>query len=345
MQYRQLGASGLMVSELSLGTMTFGGEMHFKAMGNIQADEARRLVDLCFDAGMNLFDTADMYSAGKSEEVLAAALAGRRDRAIIATKAFARTGTGVHDVGLSRQHLITACEASLRRLKTDYIDLYQVHSFDCLTPVEETLRALDDLVRSGKVRYIGSSNHAGWQLMKALATSDRNGLARYIGQQINYSLLARDAENELMPLGLDQGVGILVWSPLQFGLLSGKFRRGAPKPEQSRLNELDEPGNIDHEQLYRIVDVLDGIARERSATVPQIALNWLLRKPCVANVIIGVRNEAQLKDLLATTNFALSADEVARLDEVSARPEPYPHWHQHKYGAERNPRLPAMRSQ
>jgi aryl-alcohol dehydrogenase-like predicted oxidoreductase len=248
----------------------------------------------------------------------------------------------VHDVGLSRQHLVAACEASLRRLKTDYIDLYQVHSFDCFTPVEETLRALDDLVRAGKVRYIGCSNHAGWQLVKALATSERRGLARYIGQQINYSLVARDAENELLPLGLDQGVGVLVWSPLQFGLLSGKFRRNAPRPDQSRLNQLDQPGTIDLELVYRVVDALDAIARERGATVPQIALNWLLRKPCVTNVILGVRNEAQLRDVLAAANFKLSDDEVRRLDEVSARPEPYPYWHQHKYGAERNPPLPSI---
>ncbi len=342
MQYRQLGESGLFVSELGLGTMTFGGELHFKAMGNVQADEARRLLDICFEAGMNFFDTADAYSAGRSEEVLAAALEGRRDQAVIATKAFARMGPGVHDVGLSRQHLVAACEASLRRLKTDYIDLYQVHSFDSLTPMEETLRTLDDLIRAGKVRYVGCSNHAGWHLMKALATSDRCGLARYVGQQINYSLVARDAEHELIPLGLDQGVGVLVWSPLQFGLLSGKFRRNVPAPQQSRLNELDQPGTIDREQLYRIVDVLDPIARERGNTVPQVALNWLLRKPCVANVILGVRNEAQLHDLLGATSFTLSVEEVGRLDQVSARPEPYPYWHQHKYGAERNPPLPSV---
>jgi aryl-alcohol dehydrogenase-like predicted oxidoreductase len=211
-----------------------------------------------------------------------------------------------------------------------------------LTPVEETLRALDDLVRAGKVRYIGCSNHAGWHLMKALATSDRCGLARYVGQQINYSLVARDAEHELIPLGLDQGVGVLVWSPLQFGLLSGKFRRNIPAPQQSRLNELDQPGTIDHEQLYRIVDVLDAIAKERGKTVPQVALNWLLRKPCVANVILGVRNETQLHDLLGATSFALTVEEVGRLDQVSVRPEPYPYWHQHKYGAERNPPLPSV---
>ena len=337
MEYRLLGASGLEVSVLSFGTMTLGGEGRFAAMGNVQANEARRLVEICMDAGVNLFDTADIYSLGKSEEVLGKALGADRKDIVLATKAFVRMETGINKSGLSRRHLIEACEASLRRLGTDYIDLYQAHNFDSLTPLEETLRAFDDLIRSGKVRYIGCSNYSGWHLMKALGTSERLGIARYISQQINYSLLARDAEHELVPAGLDQKVGIMCWSPLQFGLLSGKFRRGGEKPTESRLNSLDAPGTIDQERLYRIVDSLTEIAGQRGVSVAQVALNWVTRKPGVDTVIIGARNEQQLRDNLNAANWTLSEAEVTTLDESSAIPLPYPSWHQQKFAGDRNP--------
>ena len=260
MEYRLLGASGLQVSVLSFGTMTLGGEGRFAAMGTVQAEEARRQVEICIEAGVNLFDTADIYSFGKSEEVLGEALGARRKDIVLATKCFVSLEPGTNKSGLSRRHILEACEASLRRLGTDYIDLYQAHNFDALTPLDETLRAFEDLVRSGKVRYFGCSNYSGWQLMKALSISDRLGIPRYISQQINYSLLARDAEHELVPAGVDQRTGIMAWSPLQFGLLSGKFRRGQTKPAESRLNSVDAPGTIDEERLYRIVDALAEIA-------------------------------------------------------------------------------------
>ena len=342
MEQRLLGKSGLSVPVLSFGTMTIGGKGRFSSMGNMGVPEARRMLDICADAGVTLIDTADVYSLGGSEEVLGEALEGKRQRFEISTKAFSRMGPGPHEVGLSRQHLMEACEASLRRLRTDHIDLYLSHEPDLLTPMEETLRAYDDLVRQGKVRYIGSSNFAGWHLMKALGVAERNGFSRYIAQQINYSLLARDAEWELIPLGLDRGVGAMVWSPLQFGLLSGKFRRDA-RPSETRLNELEAPGTIDQERLYRIVDVLLEIARERGVSAAQVALNWLISKPGVDTVVIGARNEEQLRDNLAAAEWRLTAEEMARLDEVSATPEPYPYWHQHKFGGERNPRVPAMR--
>jgi aryl-alcohol dehydrogenase-like predicted oxidoreductase len=337
MEYRLLGASGLEVSVLSFGTMTLGGEGRFAAMGNVQVEEARRHVGICMDAGVNLFDTADIYSLGKSEEVLGQALGARRREIVLATKVFNRLGPGTNQAGLSRRHIVEACEASLRRLGTDYIDLYQAHSFDSLTPLDETLRAFDDLIRAGKIRYAGCSNYTGWQLMKALWTSERLGIHRYISQQINYSLLARDAEHELVPAGLDQKAGIMAWSPLQFGLLSGKFRRGEAKPAGSRLNTLDAPGTIDEERLYRVVDALSEIAAARGVTVAQAALNWLMRKPGVDTVIIGARTEEQLKDNLGTASFLLSEEEVIRLDEASALPLPYPNWHQQKFGGERNP--------
>jgi aryl-alcohol dehydrogenase-like predicted oxidoreductase len=343
METRLLGQSGLPVPVLSFGTMTFGGQSFFAAMGNTQDKEATQLISICLDAGCTLFDTADVYSQGRAEEVLGAALRGRRHEALIATKAFARMGPRPHDAGLSRQHLIEACEASLRRLGTDYIDLYQSHGFDSLVPIDETLRAFDDLVRQGKVRYIGCSNFSGWHLMKAQAIAERDRLPRYVGQQINYSLLAREAEHELIPLGLDQGIGVLVWSPLHFGLLSGKYRRNAPAPE-GRLQELEAPGTVDEARLYRIVDALDDVSKMRNVSVAQVALNWLLRKPSVDTVIFGARNEDQLRDNLAAASWDLSTEEVQRLDEVSALPEPYPYWHQHKYGIERNPRLPGIRN-
>jgi aryl-alcohol dehydrogenase-like predicted oxidoreductase len=323
--------------------MTFGGEGRFLSMGNTQVEDARRLIEICIEAGVNLFDTADIYSNGKAEEVLGPALGARRKDVILATKVFNRMGPGTHDIGLSRQHIIEGCEASLRRLRTDYIDLYQAHTFDSLVPLEETMRAFDDLVAAGKVRYIGCSNFSGWHLMKALAISERDGLSRFISQQINYSLLSRDIENELMPLGLDQRVGIMVWSPLHFGWLSGKFRRGQERPAESRLNALDAPGAVDEQRAYKIIDVLAEIAAARGVTVAQVALNWAMRKPRVDTVIIGARNQQQLRDNLASATWSLTAEEVGRLDAVSAQPIPYPYWHQQKFGAERNPKLPSTR--
>ena len=343
MEYRFLGASGLEVSVLSFGTMTLGGQGRFAAMGNVQGDEARRHVEICIEAGVNLFDTADMYSAGKSEEVLGKALGTRRKDIVLATKVFMRLEPGTNKMGLSRRYIMKACDASLRRLGTDYIDLYQAHSFDSLTPLEETMRAFDDLIRAGKIRYAGCSNYSGWHLMKSLAVSDRLGIPRYISQQINYSLLARDAEHELVPAGLDQGIGIMVWSPLQGGLLSGKFRRGQPRPSETRLNTLEAPGQVDEERLYRIVDVLAAVAGERAVSVSQVALNWVMRKPRVDTAIIGARNEQQLRDNLAAAAWSLTDAEVERLDEVSALPLPYPYWHQQRFASERNPPLKHMR--
>ncbi|MFN7994675.1 MAG: aldo/keto reductase [Bryobacteraceae bacterium] len=337
MEYRLLGASGLEVSVLSFGTMTLGGEGRFAAMGNIQVEEARRHVDICIEAGINLFDTADIYSFGKSEEVLGKALGARRKDIVLATKVFVALEPGTNKAGLTRRHIVQGCEDSLRRLGTDYIDLYQAHNWDSLTPLEETLRAFDDLIHAGKIRYAGCSNYSGWQLMKSLAVSDRLGINRYITQQINYSLLARDAELELVPAGLDQRVGIMAWSPLQAGLLSGKFRRGQGKPAESRLNSMDRPGTIDDERLYRVTDALSEIATQRGVSSSQIALNWVMRKPCVDTVIIGARNEHQLRDNLAAATWTLSDAEVERLDEASALPLPYPYWHQRKFASDRNP--------
>jgi aryl-alcohol dehydrogenase-like predicted oxidoreductase len=337
MEYRLLGASGLEVSLLSFGTMTLGGEGRFAAMGNVQVEEARPQIDICIEAGVNVFDTADIYSFGKSEEVLGQALGSRRKDVVVATKGFNRLGPGVNKSGTSRTHIMEACEASLRRLGTDYIDLYQVHSFDALTPLDETLRAFDDLIRAGKIRYGGCSNYSGWQLMKALSISDRLGIPRYISQQINYSLLARDAEYDMAGVGIDQRVGMMVWSPLQFGLLSGKFRRGQAKPAESRLNSLDAPGVVDEERLFAIVDVLAGIAGQRGVSVSQVALNWITRKPGVDTVIIGARNEEQLRDNLAAAAWTLTDAEVESLDKVSALPLTYPYWHQQKFAGDRNP--------
>lgn len=344
MEYRLLGASGLEVSVLTYGTMTMGGEGRFAAMGNTQVEEARRLLGICIDAGVNVFDTADMYSSGKSEEVLGQALGARRKEVVVATKVFFRIEPGPNKVGLSRGHIVESCEASLRRLGTDYIDLYQAHNFDSLTPLDETLRAFDDLIRAGKIRYAGCSNYAGWQLVKALAISGRLGISRYISQQINYSLIARDAEFELVPAGLDQKVGIMAWSPLQFGLLSGKFRRGESKPAESRLNSLDAPGAIDQERLDKILDALAAIAKERGVSIAQVALNWLTRKPGVDTVVIGARNEQQLRDNLAAATWTLTDAEVEILDAVSALPFPYPYWHQQKFAGDRNPAAKHVRS-
>lgn len=343
MEFRLLGNSGLEVSVLSFGTMTLGGEGRFAAMGNVQLEEARKLVDICIDAGITTFDTADMYSNGKSEIVLGQALGARRKEIVLATKLFFRIEQGTHRMGLSRKHIVQGCEDSLRRLGTDYIDLYQAHNYDCLTPVEETMRAFDDLIRSGKVRYVGCSNYGAWQVMKALAVSRQNGLSPYISQQVNYSLLARDVENEIVPLGIDQGVGLMVWSPLQGGLLSGKYRRGEGKPAESRFNQLDMPGTVDMELVYNIADVLADIAQKRGVSASQVAINWALRKPGVDTVVIGARNERQLRDNLGAVTWSLTAEEVARLDAVSARPLPYPQWHQQRFAGERNPKLPSVR--
>jgi len=338
MEHRLLGGSGLKVPVLTLGTATFGTNPN-AAWGANDADAATRLVDICLDAGLTMFDSADGYSGGEAEKVLGAAIKGRRDRVLISTKATFRTGPGPNDVGSSRHHLIHACETSLRRLGTDYIDLYQLHAFDAQTPVEETLRALDDLVRAGKIRSIGCSNFSGWHLMKSLAASDRLGLARYVAHQAFYSLLGREYEWELMPLALDQRVGTVAWSPLGMGRLGGKMRRGQPLPPVSRLNDaftqrIAPPA--DDQYVYRVVDALDEIARETGKTVPQIAINWVLQRPTVATVIIGARDETQLRENLGATGWALSADQIARLDAASAKTRTYPYWHQ-AFFAERNP--------
>lgn len=342
MEQRRFGTSGLSVSVLSFGTMTIGGRDRFGQMGNLGVDEVRRMLDRCRDSGITTIDTANVYSAGRAEEILGEALRGRRHEFVLVSKAYMRMGDGPHDTGLSRKHLMEACEASLRRLQTDCLDLYISHEPDSLVAVEETVRAFDELVRQGKIRYAGCSNHSAWQVMKALAAADRHGLSRYICQQVNYSLVAREVEHEIVPMGLDQGLGLMAWSPLQAGLLSGKFRRGV-RPEVSRLNALDTPGTIDFERLYRIVDVMDAVARERGASCSQVAINWLLNKPGVDTVIVGARDDAQLADNLAAASWRLTADEVTALDEVSALPEPYPMWHQHRFGLERNPPLPGVR--
>jgi aryl-alcohol dehydrogenase-like predicted oxidoreductase len=336
--YRQLGRSGLRVSALSLGTMTFGGRGGFAQVGSTDTAGAARQIDMCLDAGMNLIDTADVYSDGLSEEIIGEVLdgAGRRDRVLLATKARMPMGDGPNDAGLSRHHLIRACEASLRRLRADHIDLYQVHEWDGQTPLEETLDALDTLVRTGKVRYVGCSNYAAWQLMKALWIADRRRLQRFVSQQIHYTLQAREAEYELVPAGLDQGVGILVWSPLAGGLLSGKYRRGAQGPEGARqLTQWNEPPVPDPEKLYDVVDVLVEIAEGRGVSAAQVALAWLLGRPGVCSVIVGARTDEQLADNLGAASLELPAEERARLDEVSAPPLLFPHWHQAKTASDR----------
>ncbi|MDB5392747.1 MAG: putative oxidoreductase [Rhodospirillales bacterium] len=337
MEKRLLGKSGLQVSVLSFGTMTFGGEGMFGFMGKTQEDEAERLVGICLDSGINLLDTADAYSNGRSEEILGYALRNKRHEAVLATKVWGPMGKGPNDLGASRLHVVEACEASLRRLKTDYIDLYQIHAFDALTPLEETLRALDDLVSAGKVRYIGCSNYAGWQLMKALAISERYEFERYISQQIYYSLAGRDAETDLLPLGLDQGVGAIVWGPLAFGVLTGKFRRGKPDPEGARGTLAGVPGGIDRERLDTITDAMAEIAEARGATMAHVAMNYLLRKPAISTVLFGARDEAQLRDNIAAASWSMSDDELAKLDAVSAKPLPYPQWAHKSVFAARNP--------
>ncbi|KGT74187.1 aldo/keto reductase [Bradyrhizobium japonicum] len=328
MEYRNLGASGLRVPVLSFGTGTFGGQGPlFSAWGRSGAEEARRLVDICLEAGVNLFDSADVYSNGASEEILGAAIRGRRDKVLISTKMSLPMGDGPLDAGSSRHRLIASVEVALRRLGTDYLDLLQLHAFDAFTPIEEVLSTLDTLVRAGKLRYAGVSNFAGWQLMKSLSIADRHGWPRHVAHQVYYSLLGRDYEWELMPLARDQGVGALVWSPLGWGRLTGKIRRGKPLPASSRLHATAQFGPpVDDERLYAIVDVLDTIAAETGRTVPQIAIAWLLARPTVSSVIIGARDEAQLRDNLGAVGWSLSAPQIARLDEVSAVMPPYPYY-------------------
>ncbi len=336
MEYRALGTSGLRVSVLTMGTMTFGGTGGFASVGTTGVDDARRQVDMCLDAGVNLIDTADVYSDGLSEEILGQVLSGRRDRVLVATKVRMPMGEGPNDAGLSRHHVISGCEASLRRLGTDHIDLYQVHEWDGHTPIEETLEALDLLVTSGKVRYVGASNYASWQLMKALATAASQGLPRFVSQQIYYSLQAREAEYELIPLAVDQGLGVLVWSPLAGGLLTGKYRRNAEPPAGSRqLTDWNEPPVYDRERLYDIVDVLVGIAEQRAVPAAQVALAYTLGKPAVTSLVIGARTEEQLAGNLAAASLRLSDVEREALDKASEPPLIYPYWHQAKTASDR----------
>jgi aryl-alcohol dehydrogenase-like predicted oxidoreductase len=336
MEYRTLGKSGLRISVLTMGTMTFGGRGGFAQVGSTDVDQARRQVDMCLDAGINLIDTADVYSGGLAEDIVGEVLRGRRGDVLLATKVRMTMGRGPNDAGLSRHHVITGCEASLRRLGTDHIDLYQVHEWDGQTPLEETLEALDFLVQSGKVRYVGASNYAAWQLMKALGTAERRGLPRFVSQQIYYSLQGREAEYELVPLAVDQGLGILVWSPLAGGLLSGKYRRGQQPPEGSRgLTEWNEPPIYDQEGLYDIVEVLVKLAEQRGVSAAQIALAYLLAKPAVTSLVIGARTDEQLADNLAAADLTLTDDERAQLDAVSAPPLLYPYWHQAKTARDR----------
>jgi aryl-alcohol dehydrogenase-like predicted oxidoreductase len=330
MEYRSLGASGLKVPALSMGTATFGGANEFfAAWGATDADGARRLVDVCLDAGLTMFDSADVYSDGVAETNLGRAIAGRRDKVLVSTKATFRTGPGPGDVGSSRQHLIAAVDASLKRLGTDYIDLFQLHGFDATTPIEETLATLDGLVKAGKIRYLGVSNFSGWHLAKSLALADRHGQARYVAHQAYYSLVGRDYEWELMPLGLAEGVGAVVWSPLGWGRLTGKIRRGTGLPAGSRLHKTAAEGPpVPDELLFRVVDALEVVAQETGRTIPQVALNWLLGRPTVATVIIGARDEKQLRENLGAVGWSLDAAQVARLDAASAVTPAYPYWHQ-----------------
>ena len=339
MDYRYLGGSGLKVSELGFGTVTFGGsDETARGFGATEVATATRLVDICLDAGINLFDSADIYSDGNAEEVLAKALGRRRESVLISTKATFRSGPGPNDVGSSRYHLTAAVEGSLRRLGTDRIDIFQLHGFDARTPVEETLGTLADLVRAGKIRYIGVSNFSGWHLMKSLAASDRYGWPRYVAHQAYYSLVGRSFEWELMPLAVDQKVGTIVWSPLGWARLTGRIRRNQPMPETSRLHTpevFDRGPPLDPEYVYRVVDAIDAVAAETGKTVPQIALNWLLQRPTVSSILVGARTEEQLRQNLGAAGWALTPEQVARLDAASHQTPAYPYFHQN--GFERNP--------
>jgi aryl-alcohol dehydrogenase-like predicted oxidoreductase len=338
MEFRTLGRSGLKVPVLSFGTGTFGGgNEFFRAWGATDMAEATRLVDICLEAGVNLFDTADIYSDGLSETVLGKAVAGRRADVLISTKATFRMGPGPNDLGSSRHHLIRACEASLRRLGTDYIDIYHLHGFDALTPIEEVLSTLNNLIVSGKVRYIACSNFSGWHLMKSLEVADKYGWARYVGHQVYYSLIGREYEWELMPLAVDQGVGALVWSPLGWGRLTGKVRRGQPLPAESRLHKTADMGpQVDDEHLFKVVDALLEVAKETGKSVTQVALNWLVQRPSISTVIFGARNEEQLRQNLGAVGWSLSSEQIAKLDAASDVTPVYPYWHQRQF-LERNP--------
>jgi aryl-alcohol dehydrogenase-like predicted oxidoreductase len=336
MEHRRLGRSGLQVPVMTLGTATFGGSGWFSKWGSVGLDGARRMVDLCLEAGATMFDTANSYSGGLAEDLLGQAILGRRDRVLIGTKVNTRVGAGPNDLGSSRFHIMAQCEASLKRLRTDYIDLYQLHGFDAMTPVEETLQALDDLVRAGKVRYVGCSNFSGWHLMKSLAVAERYGFARHVVHQVNYSLAARDYEWELMPLALDQGIGATVWGPLAGAQLSGKVRRDRPLPQGSRVAEgAIHPVDPDH--LFRVVDALDEVAAQVGRSVAQVALRWLLQRPTVASVIVGARTEEQLRQNLDAANFVLTPAQMSALDAASAREPAYPYWHQRAADSDRNP--------
>lgn len=339
MEYRQFGKSGLMVPALSFGTGTFGGTNEFfEKWGATDVKEASRLIDICLESGLNFFDTANIYSEGASEEILGAALKGRRADTLIATKSTFAHGSGPNDSGSSRFAIINEVEKSLKRLQTDHIDVYFMHGFDALTPVDETLAALDNLIQSGKIRYIGASNFSGWHLMKSLATSEKNGLARYVAHQAYYSLLNRELEWELMPLGLDQGVATMVWSPLGWSRLTGKITRTQPAKE-GRIAQGGDVGGpqVDNDHLYNVVDVLQQVAEETGKTVPQVALNWLLQRPTVANIVVGARNEEQLRQNLGAIGWNLTTEQVAKLDAASRKHPTYPYWHQMGFDA-RNPK-------
>lgn len=339
MEYRQLGYSGLKVPVITLGAGTFGGTTDFfKAWGSTQVDEAKRLISVCLEAGANLFDVANVYSIGAAEEILGKAIEGRRHEVLLSTKATFRMGDGPNNVGSSRYHLLEQVHASLKRLGTDYIDIYHMHGFDATTPIEETLETLDTLVKQGKIRYIAASNFSGWHLMKSLALSEKHSWQRYVAHQVYYSLIGRDYEWELMPLGLDQKVGALVWSPLGWGRLTGKIRRGQPAPKDTRLGQGGDKGGpiVDEEYLYTVVDALDAVAAETGKSVPQVALNWLLTRPTVSSLVIGARNEEQLRANLDAVEFTLSEEQIAKLDKASEQPRPYPYWHQYDF-RERNP--------
>jgi aryl-alcohol dehydrogenase-like predicted oxidoreductase len=336
MEYRTLGRSGLKVSAIAMGTFTFGGKGPFAMVGSQGVAEARRLVDCCIDHGVNLFDTANMYSTGLSEEILGEVLAGRRDSVLINTKARMRIGDGPNDEGTSRFHLIRECERSLKRLRTDHIDIYFMHEWDGTTPVDETMAALDMLVRQGKVRYVGCSNYSGWHIMKSLAAADRAGGTRFVTQQIHYTLEAREAEYELLPISVDEGLGVMVWSPLAAGLLSGKHRRGKPTPEGTRqFAGWTEPPIRDEERLWRIVDVLVDIGEAHGVSAAQVALAWLLSRPAISSLVVGGRNEAQFLDNFAAVELKLTDEDLARLNEVSRMPYIYPYWHQGNFATGR----------